>query len=155
MKDRCTGHCCEKFSLDLSPEELAAGYQRWLGRQTEPLTMNQNEPTRLYQDIHLIAPMVTYLGHLDKHPPRVNPTDAELLGQPPERLHYYRCKHLDPKTRDCTIYEIRPAMCRTYPDAGACDYAACTWKSRKAKKETEAETLRRRNKLVSKKDKPK
>ena len=46
----------------------------------------------------------------------------------------YRCKHWDPETGDCTIYDIRPQMCRDYPGAHGCNYAACTWHSRRQEK---------------------
>jgi len=32
------------------------------------------------------------------------------------------CRFLDPKTRRCTVYEARPAVCREYPDGGRCGY---------------------------------
>jgi Fe-S-cluster containining protein len=103
----------------------------------------------VYQDIHLIAPMVYYLGYTTDHPLQVNPTDAELLGNPRERLHYYGCKNLDPATGDCTIYEIRPYMCRSYPNSGVCNYAKCTWRERKAKRETPAQRRKRKAALTT------
>lgn len=32
------------------------------------------------------------------------------------------CEFLDPKTRRCTIYNARPAVCRVYPDSLRCGY---------------------------------
>ena len=32
------------------------------------------------------------------------------------------CKFLDPKTRRCTIYEARPAVCRAFPSRPRCAY---------------------------------
>jgi Fe-S-cluster containining protein len=32
------------------------------------------------------------------------------------------CALLDPKTRRCTVYEARPAVCREYPDSKRCGY---------------------------------
>jgi Fe-S-cluster containining protein len=32
------------------------------------------------------------------------------------------CEFLDTKTRRCTIYEARPAVCRQYPDSLRCGY---------------------------------
>ncbi len=32
------------------------------------------------------------------------------------------CMFLDPKTRRCTIYEARPAVCHTYPEVPRCGY---------------------------------
>jgi Fe-S-cluster containining protein len=32
------------------------------------------------------------------------------------------CRFLDPKTRRCTVYEARPAVCREYPLGARCGY---------------------------------
>ena len=32
------------------------------------------------------------------------------------------CQFLDPKTRRCTIYAARPAVCRSYPEENRCGY---------------------------------
>lgn len=32
------------------------------------------------------------------------------------------CQFLDTKTRKCTIYQVRPSVCRTYPEAPRCGY---------------------------------
>lgn len=103
----------------------------------------------IYTDIHLIAPMVVYLGPDAKMPKQVNPTDEALLGKPEIPGHRYRCKHFDAKAKGCTIYGIRPAMCRDYPGddwpkvavekRATCNYANCTWKARKVKRETAAQ----------------
>lgn len=147
--DRCTGHCCRDFSLRFSPEELMAAYRRWQsGGRGERLTMSGAPRGVELAEIHLIAPMVVHLGHTERTPRLVNPTDDELIGKP-VRGHRYRCKHWDPKTGDCTIYEIRPLMCRDYPGRRECSYAACTWKSRKAKKETRVEQAKRKRALLA------
>ena len=129
MSDSCTGACCRKFSLTLSPEELDRAYRRALPKGTALLRTGQ-DPDPIYNDIHLIAPMVVYLGD-DARPPRyVNP---RVMGQLPDapREYFYRCKHFDGKAKVCTIYDIRPQMCRDYPSGGRCNYAACTWTERK------------------------
>lgn len=144
---RCTGHCCEDFSLPFPPEELNAGYHRWVSREGAPMGMNGHSLGPWYKDIWLIAPMVVYLGYKEGMPPRVNPSDEELKGEPELKYHRYKCKHFDPQTRDCTIYDIRPAMCRSYPGPSGCNYADCTWESRKVKKETPEETEARRKRL--------
>lgn len=147
--DRCTGHCCREFWLGFSPEELMGAYHRWQqGGRGERATMSGTSQERELAEIHLIAPMVIHLGYTDQDPRRVNPTDADLKGEK-IKGHRYRCKHWDSKTGDCTIYDIRPVMCRDYPGRGkGCNYAACTWRSRKAKKETRAERAKRRRRLL-------
>lgn len=32
------------------------------------------------------------------------------------------CMFLDQKTRKCTVYEVRPGVCRKYPDSSRCGY---------------------------------
>ncbi len=102
--------------------------------------MSGSEPIPLFQDIHLIAPMVTYLGKFDRTPraaKQINEHDDIILGgKYKQPKHYYSCKHFDPKAKLCTIYEMRPAMCRNYPNGHECNYVGCTWLDNKAKKET-------------------
>ena len=142
---RCTGHCCEMFTLPFSPEELMLSYRAWQrGRNVEPLRMSgsaqQNGAdlfeayARVLVDIHLIAPMVIHLGLFSE--PQIEPChmpDALLLNDNKfeKPLHFYTCKHHDPKTGDCTIYDIRPAVCRDYPYGRKCNYRACTWTDHK------------------------
>lgn len=40
----------------------------------------------------------------------------------------YTCKHFDHTTRDCGIYEMRPAMCRDYPYGRVCKFEGCSMK---------------------------
>lgn len=146
VTDRCTGHCCEMFILPYSPGDIWAMYRRWsVGGDAGALLMNDAEQLPNPQDIHLIAPMVEYLGAFDEPPMKhIIPGDRQLLGKkldPPG--HYYRCKLFDQKKRTCTIYEFRPVMCRGYPYGKPCNYAACTWKENKAKKETKKELAER------------
>jgi Fe-S-cluster containining protein len=144
MKARCLGHCCEAFTLPMPPDEIWAAYYRWLrmhtGRvsETRELRRSDHEPDGLVSarkglitDIHLIAPMVVYLGYGPVPWKKVVPDDEELLGGKRRKFHIYTCKHFDKKKRECTIYEFRPMMCRDYPYGKGCNYAACTWKHHK------------------------
>ena len=100
----------------------------------------------IYKDIHLITPMVIYLGFTDKKPRQI------VKSKKPSINHRYRCKHFDAKAKVCTIYEIRPAMCRDYPGKTGCNFAGCTWKSARRKpltKKQKAE-LAKGNELVEK-----
>lgn len=44
---------------------------------------------------------------------------------PSEPEPFYACKHLDRATKRCTVYEIRPQMCRDYPGDAPCKW--CTY----------------------------
>ena len=39
-----------------------------------------------------------------------------------DRIFKTVCTFLDQKTRRCTVYEARPAVCRGYPDSNRCGY---------------------------------
>lgn len=140
--DRCTGHCCQNFYLPFSPEDIDRAYRRWSTQgqtgATHHVTMNGVEYGPIYVDIHLIAPMVVHLGKRAATMKKVNPTDEGLLGKPELEGHFYRCKHFDAVEKVCTIYELRPQMCRDYPgrDGATCNFGGCTWKARRAPKQT-------------------
>ena len=137
MAGRCTGHCCEIFSLPFSPDELRTAYYRWQSNagNNAPVLMGGSETTQtIYNQIYLIAPMAKYLGFKLTPFKRVNKPDGR-----PQAGHYYTCKHFDKKERKCTIYEMRPQMCREYPYERTCNYEKCTWTRRKAKPETPAQ----------------
>ncbi len=87
------GYCCQNVMLAESPELLQEAYEAWK-------RIDSIDPS--FSEIYLIYPMLTFLREL-----------------PEEDLPYrYRCKHF---THDqvglpsCSIYEIRPRMCRDFP----------------------------------------
>lgn len=132
--DRCTGHCCEEFTLPFGPDELWASYSRWLRhlhQNDQDLLKGSTLPDKpmspLYTDIHLVAPMVTYLGY---GPVRYKMVDPGPVGKI-RKFHRYTCKHFDSKKRVCSIYEFRPQVCRTHGVNYKCNYAACKWKDHK------------------------
>lgn len=147
--DRCTGHCCRDFTLPMGPEELWASYARWMagGEKRSLPSMSGAAETPLYLDVHLIAPMVVYKGYHNRDSKRINPSDEGLLGKPESKAHHYTCKHFDPKAKACTIYEYRPAMCRSFPGPFGCNYLGCTWKRRRRKKQSKKELEKRQRGL--------
>lgn len=151
MGDRCTGHCCKALPLPFSPEQLWRAYDRWKsGGEDRALHMGDAKPTdeMIYQDVHLVAPMLIYLGEFDEPlSRRVRVTDRELLGQPYGSTHFYRCKHFDVSTSDCSIYPWRPRMCRDYPYGAKCNYSACTWDAVRQMAMTRTEKNARRRQL--------
>lgn len=157
---RCTGHCCTNFHLPLSPEELMNSYHQWIsqGQGSNKASLRREvsqgaiDPI-LHGDIHLIAPMVEYLGKNAPRPRMVNTPQYVGRGE-----YRYRCKHFNKKTRLCSIYEIRPWMCRYYPGPGGCNYAACTLKGQKQKKWEKPKRVKTDGELedlVKMKDEPK
>jgi len=45
-----------------------------------------------------------------------------LLRHRQDRVFETVCTFLDQKTRRCSVYEARPAVCREYPDSPRCGY---------------------------------
>ena len=86
---RCRGDCCRVFYLPVSPEELEAAYYRWQVAQQQrgvefmSKTRGIAAKDSIIADIHLIYPMVTYLGKF-KQPPY-----KTVLPVPNEWAHYY------------------------------------------------------------------
>lgn len=148
--NRCTGHCCRSFCLPLSPKELREAYERWRASlDGHPIYKNEEpKDKRIYNDIWLVAPMAKHIG-IKQTFQQVNPPDHELTEGKKLPGHWYRCKHFDDKTKKCSIYEIRPRMCRDYPYGESCNYAGCTWKKVKAKKETRAGRAARKKGLLA------
>lgn len=107
--ERCTGHCCKRFYLPKSPDEIQQMYEDWLkfGQQG----------TRPHNDIDIIAPMLIYLEYSNVH------TDGSIK---PYKSHYYTCRNFD--GQGCRIYDRRPAMCSDYPYNAPCIYKDCTMK---------------------------
>ena len=143
QRGRCSGHCCACFYLPYSPDALEAAYMRWVklhgkpGPDQVPVSMSNGldafngASASLLIDIHLIYPMLIYLGEGDRLMPK---QIREVTTERGEERHYYSCVHWDQRTGNCQIYEHRPQMCREYPyrDNG-CNYAGCTWTKRKVK----------------------
>jgi len=107
MADKCMGHCCMDVGLFNSPDELESLYQRCLYSTRKPL------------NIDLTYPMLTFYKKDRCHP---------SLGDVSADVYHYTCKHFDSETKLCTIYDIRPQMCRDYPENNKCDNPKCEWK---------------------------
>jgi len=107
--DRCTGHCCRCFTLNISLEGL------------KQLVAEFQEP---YSEVELdniqVAQMVIPLsGEAEQEAIRVTGSK----GTP--GIPRFTCKNLQ-SDGNCGIYESRPKMCRDYPNTGTCEYSECT-----------------------------
>ncbi len=119
MSGRCTGHCCRRFFLGVSLDELRAELER----------VDRGESSRYNPtELRIVVPMLVLLEE------NVDPDEVDnfVKHDPPReravsRGYWYTCRHLNVMTGDCTNYEGRPNMCRDYPYGGACNYAECTW----------------------------
>ena len=94
---RCVGHCCRRFAMEHSLDDLQADLARW---QRDPATS-------VIKDVEKIAPMVI-------------PIAQSRGGQE----FVYTCRNLG-ASGDCGIYETRPQMCRDFPTAEGCHFRGC------------------------------
>jgi Fe-S-cluster containining protein len=112
---RCTGHCCESFTMPQSPERIWQMYNDWQ-KYADGATFRFGG-----NDIHIVAPMLIFIRET-----KTDPLDGREFFQGPQ--YVYTCKHFDRLARNCTIYENRPQMCRDYPYKSSCRYLGCTMK---------------------------
>lgn len=107
---RCTGHCCRRFPLPVSLDELRE-------RQAQP----EAPPDVVYvkprvRDGDYLLAMLVELGQ-----------GYYLNGEP---CWYYTCRHHDVHTGDCLAYDSRPWMCSAYPYGLMCTIDGCTAENR-------------------------
>lgn len=94
---RCVGHCCRRFAIEHSPEQLRMDYALW----------KKDPSSSKIKDIEKIATMVIHLK-------------SSVDGIE----HVYTCKNLL-SNGDCGIYQVRPQMCRDFPESDGCHYRGC------------------------------
>ena len=110
-KQRCTGHCCKRFTLPYSPEDIQAQAEAHERGDKSWLDSKGGKHMKFNPDIEQIANMIIYLDRGEKND-----------------LYLYTCGNLDKETGNCKIYEDRPSMCREYPYGKKCNFKGCTMK---------------------------
>lgn len=117
----CKGFCCDDIGLSTAPHELENSYHKVIkgdsGKNDYGLSLSINETKNpKWVDIHLTYPMLVFTHKDNIHP------DGDVKTNDSNIVYHYRCKHHNKKTKDCDIHEIRPMMCRTFPDNKFCGY---------------------------------
>jgi len=108
---RCTGHCCESFSLPFSPIEM--GYMRRLIAAGKTMVRRWGVKSN---NLEMVLDMVIFQR-----------MDYCMAGNRKKSLtpqYHYTCKHYDAANKKCTVYESRPSMCRQF--GNNCAYRGCT-----------------------------
>ncbi len=119
----CVGTCCERISIPYHPKELRAAYDAWYNKEKHYVD-DEGEEQPIPRHIHLVYPMLKFLGYSKIHPASAKELEfVEEIGT--QAFPVYSCKHLT-KDKLCSIYEIRPDVCRTYPDGTVCKFKGCT-----------------------------
>lgn len=98
---RCRGHCCRRFYLPFTPEDLVeTARAAWRGES------GRDGWSAFAELIHMVIP----------------------LG-PAEQGGWYTCAYHDPVSGNCLIYAHRPRICAEYPYGRACGYGRCAARS--------------------------
>ena len=87
------GICCRDVRLAESPGALKTAYEYW--KKIKSIDPN-------FSEIYLIYPMLVF----------------KYENQSEDLPYHYRCKHFELDENgipECTIYPIRPKMCRDFP----------------------------------------
>jgi len=87
------GFCCQDVRLAESPELLEQAYSFW--KKSRKIDPN-------FSEIYLIYPMLFF----------------KFENQAEDLPYHYHCKHFSRDEQGvpcCSIYEIRPKMCRDFP----------------------------------------
>jgi Fe-S-cluster containining protein len=114
---RCSGQCCRILPLTFSPEKLKAAYDAKVNGE-DGFTFEGNWYFEL-ADVLTIYPMLRHVGHVE--------AGGKIPGRAITRAcHLYACSHHQ-ADGNCEIYQDRPAMCRAFPNGGACPYEGCTF----------------------------
>jgi Fe-S-cluster containining protein len=92
---KCPAYCCSYPEIEVTPrdiERLAKHFSLDYGQAEERLTKYDAKEK------------------------------VRLLRHRKDRVFDSVCALLDQKTRRCTVYEARPATCRSYPESQRCGY---------------------------------
>ena len=92
---KCPGYCCSYPEIEVTPREIE----------------------RLAK--HFELSFSTAEERFTKYDPKEK---VRLLRHRQDRIFKTVCMFLDQKTRRCTVYEVRPGVCRDYPDSPRCGY---------------------------------
>lgn len=98
---RCTGHCCRRFTIPASLEEI-----------------------KRRRNAEVCPPDERWIIDGDKLADMLVPLETETR-EDGTLAHWFTCRHLLP-SGDCGDYENRPEMCSGYPYGKACNFDGCT-----------------------------
>jgi Fe-S-cluster containining protein len=111
MGDRCTGRCCESFTL------TGIGYTP--GEIDAFLRMRATDGVQIAD---MVIPLRRIVAGAEV------PNGSQASCEPTGGGWVFTCKHFDLVNRDCGIYETRPGMCRDFPYGSRCEHGErCGW----------------------------
>lgn len=92
--NKCPAYCCSIY-------ERVAVTKRDIGRLAKHFGLSSDEARRRYTTSY---------------------EDERVLKRVDDAVFEKTCTFLDQKTRRCTVYHARPAVCRSYPGRSRCAY---------------------------------
>jgi hypothetical protein len=92
---KCPGYCCSYPEIEVTPRDV--------------------ERLAKHADLDYRTAEARFTKYDEKE-------KARLLRHRKDTVFDSVCMMLDQKTRRCTVYEARPAVCRGYPDSPRCGY---------------------------------
>jgi Fe-S-cluster containining protein len=124
VEGRCSGQCCKIFNLcGLTMKELQ-----------ERIDEGNVKDGEVIKDMLIELTIEQKMERRELYCNNANIVDDEVL----KNTSYFTCKHLS-ENGDCSIYENRPHLCRSYPYCreGRCEFKGCTLKVKKIETQNE------------------
>ena len=117
IEHRCTGQCCTIFQIyGMTLDELKAKFP---------------EKDRSADNQAVIDMLVALSPEEQQRRHEATPTVPRPGWVYNPATPFFTCRHFDEATRNCLIYETRPAMCRDYPYGKQCGFVGCTFVQKK------------------------
>ncbi len=98
---KCTGYCCSYDRIEVSGKDIKR-LAKYFGITSDDVRTKHLKKYNHKDEEEIISEVI--LRHKKDH------------------IFKTVCKFLDSKSRQCTIYEARPKVCRQYPSTNRCGY---------------------------------
>lgn len=120
---RCTGHCCHRIRLNDGIARRTV--QTWAHEAFEK-DENSAHGIECAKIAEMLVPLVGDVPHRTKG--KILGPDGKIEHDPHYAHaddHLYTCRYFD--GTNCTNYDERPNLCRSYPYGKECEQPECTW----------------------------
>ena len=98
---KCTGYCCSYDRIEVSEKDVKR-LAKYFGMTEQDVKSKHTKTYKLKENEEV--------------------TLEQILRHKKDHIFTSVCKFLDSDSRQCTIYEARPKVCRQYPNTTRCGY---------------------------------
>ena len=98
---KCTGYCCSYDRIEVSKKDIKR-LAKYFGMAEQDVKSRHTKTYKLKENDEI--------------------TLEQILRHKKDHIFTSVCKFLDSESRQCTIYEVRPKVCRQYPNTTRCGY---------------------------------